>query len=430
MRPRRSRSPRSPNFNHTPHRPTLTFPLARADFAWLRFGYGPNAIPFRMIDRRRFLFATAGLLVLPRFERTFASTAPDLLDDILESIRTRFDLPAMAGAVVFNDQIFSSTVGLRKVGDATGVTRDDQFHLGSCTKSMTATLVGLAIKAGKLKWDTTLAALLPDLAEKMRPEYRSVTIDHLLAHRAGLGPRNSPKGSSLRSLLEDGRLGATPRQQRRKFVELVLQDAPINTPGAQFAYSNQSYVILGAILEGVVDKPWEELMRAQLFEPLEMTTAGFGAMGTPEKLDQPWQHRMQDETRRPIGPGPAADNPPVVGPAGTVHCSVGDWARYVREHLRGPWGASPLARADLFELLHCATFGGNYAAGWYVAERDASGMTLSHTGTNGGNFAMVSINTKRNWALLAMTNQGGDDATRACNQLLSPMLNRVRSTPD
>ena len=378
--------------------------------------------------RRQFLLTASSLLFAARFEKIFAAADALQFDDILESIRKKYDLPAMAGAVVVNDKIISSAVGARKFGEEIPVTRDDQFHLGSCTKSMTATLVGLLFQEGKLTFESTLAVLLPDLVEKMRPEYRNVTVDHLLAHRAGLSPENSPQVASLRSLLSQGRLGDTPREQRRKFVEFILQDPPVNKPGTEFAYSNQSYVTLGVILESVADKAWEELMRERLFEPLGMTTAGFGAMGTPGKIEQPWQHRMVDKVRTPVRPGPTSDNPPVIGPAATVHSSAGDWARFAFEHLRGPHGKGQLARAETFDLLHQATFGGDYASGWHVSDRDASGMLLHHNGTNGANFAVILVNTKRNWALMVMTNQGGDAAIQACNELPSLLLSRVNRT--
>ncbi len=48
-------------------------------------------------------------------------------------------------------------------------------------------------------------------------------------------------------------------------------------------------------MERATDTPYEALMRKMLFEPLGMASAGFGAMGTPGKPDQPWQQRVNDQ---------------------------------------------------------------------------------------------------------------------------------------
>ncbi len=76
--------------------------------------------------------------------------------------------------------------GVRRVGFPDRVEVTDRFHLGSNTKAMTATWVGMAIDAGKLGWDSTLAGVFPDLASRIHPDYRRVTVDQLLSHRAGL----------------------------------------------------------------------------------------------------------------------------------------------------------------------------------------------------------------------------------------------------
>jgi len=65
---------------------------------------------------------------------------------------------------------------------------------------MTATLVGRLVEQGLLKWDTTVADVLPDLASAFDPQMKDVTVLHLLSHRAGL-PAN---------LTSIGHMSATP----------------------------------------------------------------------------------------------------------------------------------------------------------------------------------------------------------------------------
>lgn len=376
------------------------------------------------MHRRQFLFGSAALVLARHVDRCQAAARSIDLTDILEEARAKYDLPALAAAVVVGDAIYSDAVGVRKVGDPTPVTRDDQFHLGSCTKSMTSTLCGMLVEADKLHWESTLPEVFPDLAEKMDPAFRVVTVEHLLAHRSGLIGNFKPKIGTLREWLAEAMLG-TPREQRRRIVELTLGEPPLYEPGKRFNYSNLGFMIAGAIIETVTDELWADVLRKRIFEPLGMKTAGQGPMGVPGKILQPWQHRETFGKIEPIEPFPAADNPPVMGPAGRVHCSVGDWSKYAREHLRGPRGESKLAEAATFQRLHTAPFGGTYGGGWGIADRDDRGVVLSHSGSNTMNFCTAVVNTKTDRAVMVMTNVFSDGAKEVGGKLGPALVERA-----
>src|SRR5208282_3291668 len=65
------------------------------------------------------------------------------------------------------------------------ITLDDRFHLGSCTKAMTATLVAMLVEEGKLNWTTTLGEVFADTVKPMHPAWEKVTLRQVLAHRSG-----------------------------------------------------------------------------------------------------------------------------------------------------------------------------------------------------------------------------------------------------
>src|SRR5205823_3881074 len=92
--------------------------------------------------------------------------------------------------VIRNGKIDEVAVsGLRRIGRSGQVRDGDAWLIGSCTKPMTATLIARLVDRGLLAWDTPLSAMLPELAETMRPEYRPVTLVQLLSHQSGL-PRD------------------------------------------------------------------------------------------------------------------------------------------------------------------------------------------------------------------------------------------------
>src|ERR1051326_8775428 len=113
---------------------------------------------------------------------------PVNVDAILQSIlgwgAERFGI---AAAVLRGERIFAQgAAGVRKRGTAERITLDDRFHLGYCTKAMTATLVAMLVEEGKLNWTTTLGELFADTVKTMHPAWEEVTLRQVLEHRAGL----------------------------------------------------------------------------------------------------------------------------------------------------------------------------------------------------------------------------------------------------
>jgi CubicO group peptidase (beta-lactamase class C family) len=355
--------------------------------------------------------------------------APENLNSLLEPILKKYDLPALAGAIVTSKGLSAvGAVGVRKYGTDTPVTVNDQFHLGSDTKAMTATLLATLVEEGRISWSATLEQVFPDLAPKMDPAYRKVTLEQLLAHRAGFTDESWPQGKTFKDMHE---LPGTPREQRTAYLAMVLSERPVNQPGSTYLYSNRSYAVAGAIAEKTANDSWEDLMQKRLFQPLGMQSCGFGAMGTPgardsnridpKKIDQPWQHKLLLTFHRPIEPGPLADNPAVIGPAGTVHCSIVDWGKFITAHLRGEKGEAGILKPETFKRLHTPSFGGNYAFGWLVVDRPwAGGPALNHAGSNLQNFAIVWMAPAKDFAVLIMTNQG--DTFDACDATAAALI--------
>ena len=357
--------------------------------------------------------------------------APEDISSLLEPIRQEYNLPALAAAVVLDGETVAlGAVGERKFASGVQVTIDDQFHLGSCGKAMTATLLATLVEQGKLNWTTTLEDIFPELADDMWPDYRSVTPLHLLSHHAGLPGKGQtwPPGTDGSYWQE---LTGPVEEQRYTYLKMMTcreldrnEQLMLPKPGTMALYSNAGLVIAGAVAERVTGSSWEELMQEMIFGPLGMTTVGFGAMGTAEEIAQPWQHVFQEGEIYPVTPGPRSDNPTVIGPAGRIHCSIGDWARFIAAHLEGRHGRSSLLKQETFETLHTLPFGGDYALGWGVVRRDwAGGTALTHTGSNGGNYALVWLAPQRDFAVIVATNIGsGDEALEALNEATDALI--------
>jgi CubicO group peptidase (beta-lactamase class C family) len=338
--------------------------------------------------------------------------------DALKPIRQKYHVPAIAGAIVTSKGLdICGVVGVRKSGTDIPVTLNDKWHLGSDTKAMTATLVGRLVEDGSLKWDTTVADVFPDLAAKFHPEMKGVTVGQLLSHRAGL-PANPDVSSMLWYKFAARR---TLQQERLQVVSQALAKKPEYSPGSKFQYSNLGYVIVGAIIEKVTGMSWEDAIKERIFQPLAMKSVGFGGTGTSGQIDQPWPHK--DGAQPVDANGPSMDNPPIIGPAGRVHCTIQDWGKFVTDQLRGERGEPALLKNSTYKVLHTPHFGGEYAFGWIAVERDwGGGIVLNHLGDNTMNCANVWIAPQRDFAVLICINQGGATAWKASRAAVEAMI--------
>ena len=367
------------------------------------------------------LFTTA----CPGFPAARGSQLIDLAGD-LTAVRDEYAFPALAAAVIVDGKLHAAgVVGVRKHGSDVKAEPNDPFHLGSCTKAMTGSLIGLLVQRGTLKWETTLAEYFPDLKDKMHPDYRGVTLVHLLSHRAGVPPMTNGFAPVGDEELRQITALKSPRVQRRRVTEIVLCRPPIHKPGDKQEYSNAGFTIAGVIAETAAGEDYEVLLRRLLFEPLGMRSAGFGAMDTRGHVDAPWQHRKEGDRVIPVNPGPASDNPPFITPAGRVHCSIGDWAKYIQCILAATRGEPGLLPPDQVRQLKEPPFGGEYALGWGICDRDwGGGKVLQHAGSNGMNTCVVWVAPLKNFAVLVATNRGGDGASDGLDRVCGAMIKK------
>lgn len=334
----------------------------------------------------------------------------DNLNDLLGSVKHSVTPSLAAAAIVDGDLIAAGAMGVRKQGTDVAVTLTDKYHIGSCSKSMTATLAAMAVEEGKVSWDTHITSIFKDI--DIHEGYHATTLQHLLSHQGGC-PTN-PDDALWQKLCEA--IGS-PSSQRMQLVRGVLAQKPYYLPGEGAKYSNSGYAIAGAMLETIFGRPYETLLTDKLFKHLEMHSAGFGAPATPGKLDQPLGHDPE-----PVEAGPHADNPAALAPAGTVHCSILDFAKYAQFHLMGqPKG---ILRQDSLETLHHPAHKDmEYALGWEVVEREwADGQALTHSGSNTTFFAVMWLAPRKKFAVVTACNLGTEKAFEQCDKATGEII--------
>ena len=327
------------------------------------------------------------------------------IDATMSPVLETYGVPALAGAVVDSDGIFALGVaGNRQAGGTDAATVRDRWHLGSNTKAMTSTLVAVLVNDGVIEYDTTVEEIWPDVHES----WTGATLEQLVTHQSGATGSIGGQHPDIWSAMwaeRDSRAG-------RAAMVTALTSRPQDATRNSFTYSNAGYIIAGAMLEERTGETWEALMEEHLFAPAGMDECGFGA----PQGEQPWGHSGTDGS--PVDPATVgADNPPALGPAGTVHCSLASWGQFVALHLRGANGDESFLPTASFERMHTPIGTSGYAHGWGVGTRPwADGKTLSHRGSNVMWIADMWLAPERDRAFLAVSNSAHGDAGTAVDQ--------------
>jgi CubicO group peptidase (beta-lactamase class C family) len=257
-----------------------------------------------------------------------------------------------------------SAVGLRRLRADAAVTPADRWHIGSITKSFTATLVAKLVERGDLKWTQTLGELLG--AERARA-YGAVTIEQVLSHRSGM-PANLTPALSLQ-LWGPGDAVTT---QRQRAADAILATPQASAPGERYLYSNAGYILIGAIIESRTGRAWEDVVQAEVLSPVGL------------------------------------------------HMTIADLARWGQEHLRGERGKDGVVRAAAFQYLHRPPADGDYALGW-AATTIGGRKAVWHNGSHTLWYAAVAFDPAADRGVALATN-GSIGAQAAIEGALAQLL--------
>lgn len=335
------------------------------------------------------------------------------LQDVADALLGEGGAPGLALAIADAEGgVEVAVAGTRRVDVDSPIQQDDAFHLGSLTKSMTASIALRLSGEGRLDLDDRLTTLLDDVW--MHSGYAEVTFADLLTHRAGVEPLTEgdlPREARWRDAGDD------PREQRRALVRDVLSRAPAAAPGAAMQYSNGGYVIAAVVMEQLTGTAWEDLVVEHVFEPLALASAHTG---------WPWSH-AEDTTRghytvngnlvAQADSGYALDGP--VAPAGDVSTNVADLARYGAAHLRALAGDDSWLDPALAARMHTPAGGGatGYGFGWSIDVIDDHEVHR-HSGSAGTYYAVIAICPEEGLSIAAVFNAGAMGLQSAADRVM------------
>jgi CubicO group peptidase (beta-lactamase class C family) len=236
-------------------------------------------------------------------------------DQYMEKALKDWNIAGAGVGIVYKDKlVFAKGYGYRDYENKLPITSNTLFQIASNTKLFTAIAVGMLVDQGKLDWDKPVRTYVPSIEFFNDDLNRSVTIRDMLAHRTGISRHDLIwyKSDFSRKELFD----------RLKFLE------PKQTLRQGFLYNNLMYVSAGYIVELLSSKTWEEFLKTNILEPLEMKNTVFTVKEMEENPDHgiPFNEKRDTTLLYRI---PIYEDKQAVGPAGAIISNIQDMSHWL-----------------------------------------------------------------------------------------------------
>ena len=237
---------------------------------------------------------------------TATSVPVSVVDQLIDTIEDLGKAREFAGAVLIAQDgapVYMNAYGLASRSPRLPNQTDTRFNLGSMDKMFTAVAIMQLVERGTLSLDGLISDYLPDYPNQ--EVAGKVTIHQLLVHTSGLGD------------CFEGDFFTTPKDQLKTlegYLPLFADDPLQFEPGAQFAYSNEGYIVLGLIIEKVTGQSYWDHVRENVFQPSGMSHAGAYELDT-EVPNRAIGYTTQDGEGNETGR--MADNTPLMPIKGT-----------------------------------------------------------------------------------------------------------------
>lgn len=189
-----------------------------------------------------------------------ATTPGGIMDQRFAGLDNDRSPGAVVAVLQRGEVVFSRAYGMASLTHGVPFTVETPTNIASTSKQFTAFAVALLAHRGRLSLDDDVRTYLPEL-----PDFgEAVTLRHLLTHTSGYR-------EYLTALAMAGLAVDTDHIDRDDVIGVVVrQPALQNTPGAEWNYNNTGYGLLALVVERVTEMPFQDWMRAEVFEPLGM----------------------------------------------------------------------------------------------------------------------------------------------------------------
>ncbi|MDR1387406.1 MAG: beta-lactamase family protein [Propionibacteriaceae bacterium] len=326
----------------------------------------------------------------------------------------RAAVPGASIAVLQNGQVATAAAGTLSLTTGVEATVDSIFQIGSITKLWTASLVMQLVDQGLVELDQPIQTYLPEFQLADAAAAASVTVRHLLSHRAGFEGdifTDTGRGDDAIEL----------------YVASLSGLSQIFPPGAMFSYNNAGYVVLGRLVEKLRLQPYNEVLSQHLAQPLGLASV------SPSPYEAILRRAAVGHVTGPDGQvvsapvwALATSNAPAGSMLAMTAADLVGFAGLALNSGRAPDGATVLGAGALQAMLtrqvdlpRLTGLGQAWGLGYEIAA-DQPTLVVGHDGNTIGQAAFLRIVPEAGLAIALLTN--GGDPYQLFSQTVSVLL--------
>jgi CubicO group peptidase (beta-lactamase class C family) len=307
--------------------------------------------------------------------------------------------------------IYKQSFGMANMEWGIPNTTDTKFRLGSITKQFTAMLTLQLVEQGKIKIDAKISDYLPDYRQDIG---QKVTVHHLLTHTSGI-----PSYTGQPGFFEN--VSRNPFKVA-EFVKKYTSGELEFEPGAKYSYNNSGYFLLGAIIERVTGKTYEQALKENILDPAGMKNTGY------DHHDTLIQKRASGYSKTPDGYTNAAYlDMSIPYAAGSMYSTVEDlylWDQALY--------TDKLVSAQLKEVMY-KPFLEDYAYGWVVSNasfklNDQPVQIIRHGGGING-FSTMIVRFPKDKNLIVILDNTGQNVGRLSDTITNILYSQPYDPP-
>ena len=178
----------------------------------------------------------------------------------LETMKETHQPGAAIAIVKGSEVLYLKGLGVKCAGTTDSVDIHTVFRIASVSKGFASMLAGILVQEKKMDWDDKVIKYLPDFAMKDTFRTHHLAIRNILSHTSGLPTH------TFTNLIES----RVPYEKLRENLRTIEPAAPL---GKEYAYQNVVYSLIGDIIYKVTGKPYGDVLKEKVFNPLHMTDA-------------------------------------------------------------------------------------------------------------------------------------------------------------
>lgn len=358
-----------------------------------------------------------------------------------EALIKKYQIPGAALGLALNGElIYEKGFGFRNIENQLPVTMNTVFGIASVTKSFTCVAIMQLQEAGKLSVHDPVVKYLPEFSTPT--EYTDkMTIHHFMTHTAGLPPLPTLFYAKKRSFEADPSISDYPGLQIKQndhepidtyeqLMEFIagLDFELLGEPGTQFSYSNDSFALLGAIVQRLSEIPFEQYVKQYILEPAGM----YNTCGLIEELTDHvditslYAARKKEDGMEEIYESPVWWEAPATRGAGYLKSTVNDMLKYAEIFRNnGKVGDKQILSEDSVQRMTSPHFeiapGKFYGYGLMITPDYHGAKLIEHGGNLKAIASQLCIIPERGITGMILTNLAGVPATT----IMSGALNAV-----